>query len=219
MTQFQADATFSYYADEEGDVYATTRGVNRLIDENGNDTRFYALQNIELLGAIAAEVPTAKGIRSVELWCERDIKTIVRYYALKGKPKAIETLDTFIDVGIKVCLQDQAGFNKAHPSVKKHFNWLDLREDAIQVNSTIMAQGKNAAFDALNIQYFGMRCSDHKAARFLQEAHRYENLPDYVDVDELQQLIYLRKKFVRAYGSYQQRVNRAVSDTKVAFAR
>jgi hypothetical protein len=219
MTQFTADATFSYYADEEGNVYATRNGLRRLVGAEINSSHLKTTLRKEDKTFLEAQIPTAGGLQRGKL-VDIDIVTeIVNYYADKGHPTAKKTRTEFMKTGGTVFLQHRIGFQQAHPAIKKHFNWLDLREDAILVNQVIMAQGKAVnAFDALNIEYFGMRCRDHKAARFLQEAHRYDNLPDYVDVDELEQLIYLRKQFTRAYGSYPERIKCAVSTTKATFA-
>jgi|GEM_PF-4450994 len=216
--KYQPDATFCFYTDETGNAYATTRGVNRLVDENGHDTKFYNLNGIELNGSMSAEVPTAGGIQRVELWGVRDIKNVVKYYAKKGKLKAEETLDAFLEVSATVFIQDRTGFNTAHETVKPLFNWLDLRERAIQVNLLIMNTCPEA-FDALNVAYFGIPCRKHKEARVIQPEAVYENLPDYVDTDELQELLYLREQFNRTRGKMPDRVTKAVQRTAKVYSR
>ena len=221
MTQYRSDATYGFYTDiKTGEVFATQRGIHQLL---GGVYKFWQVKDLkEAVKSLekTAEVPTAGGIQGAVMYPADVIMDILYYYAFKGNKNAQKSLRQVGKAGITAFIQSRTGYNAAHPQVKKHFNWLDLREDAIQVNQIIMAQGKAVnAFDALNIAYFGMRCRDHKEARFLQEAHRYENLPDYVDVDELEQLLYLRKRFTRICDSYPERINRAVNDTKVAFAR
>jgi hypothetical protein len=218
MTQYCADASFLFYTDvKTGEAYGTQRGIHKLIGGKHNFWQLKSLKASVDSGTKMAEVPTAGGLQGAKLYSVDVIMEVLYYYAFKGNKSAQKSLKQVGKGGITAFIHARTGHQLAHSQVQRHFNWLDLREDAIQVNSTIMAQGRNSAFDALNIAYFGMRCRDHKEARFLQEAHRYENLPDYVDVQELEQLIYLRKKFTRICDSYPERINRAVSETREAF--
>ena len=112
------------YTDAAGCSFVTTRGMNRLVTVDGSDTKFYALQGVELVGSKTAVVPTVQGLQTTELFGEKDIVTVVKYYAMKGKPQALLTLDILLEVGVKVLIQNETGFNAAHESVQALFNQL-----------------------------------------------------------------------------------------------
>jgi hypothetical protein len=216
--KFTHDATFSFYCDEIGNAYATRNGLRRLVG-----VEFKTTQLDKILGQgenyiIQAEILTAGGLQRGALINVDGINEVVAHYAEKGVPMAKKTAKQLMKVGTTVFLQDKAEFNRAHKTVKPLFNWLDLRERAIQVNLLIMNTCPEA-FDALNVAYFGIPCRTHKEARVIQPEAVYENLPDYVDTDELQELLYLREQFNRTRGKMPDRITKAVKRTAKVYNR
>lgn len=67
MTQFSADATFSFYADEAGNVYATRNGLRRLVGAEINSSHLKTILRKEDKTFFEAQIPTAGGLQRGKL--------------------------------------------------------------------------------------------------------------------------------------------------------
>ncbi len=93
MTQFIPNETYSLYTDEAGNIYYTTRGVNRLIDKNGMSTGFQRLKPIQHVKFVTVPVQTITGMQKAKLYALPDVLEILQYYAFKGNTTAQASLN------------------------------------------------------------------------------------------------------------------------------
>ena len=109
--EYTPDSNYCFYTDSNGDVFATSRGLNRLVSK----THFYSFTRVRSRmikdalssGTIKAVVRTKTGLQDIDLYNEEQIKAIIIYYALQGNPQALVTLGVLLGVGARVFIRDE----------------------------------------------------------------------------------------------------------------
>lgn len=112
---------FTLYNDELGNGFVTQ---TRLAVMCGVSKKSISLRGVTLSPLKTAEVLTVSGVQGVTLYNEKQVLDTIQYYAFKGQVVAQMSLATLSEIGLKVFIHNETGFNIAHSSVQALFNQL-----------------------------------------------------------------------------------------------